>query len=183
MRPIFKKAFTLIELLVVVAIISLLSSVVIVSLQDSREKAAIAKLREQTRQVQTALELYRNDFGEYPDYVFEDMETVIANDLSPYIENIQFDVSNIKSIPIQEASDGIIIGFINNQSLNTSMNRLTSCEDYGDIPYTISFFTADEFETDEFLRYTLKLNTDLESILGIQPYEILAGAYCLNTPI
>ncbi len=62
-----KNGFTLIELLVVVAIISLLSSIIIGSVNDARAKARDAALFETVRQIQTALELYRQKYGEYPD--------------------------------------------------------------------------------------------------------------------
>ena len=61
-----KKGFTLIELLVVVAIIGLLSSVVISSLNVARAKGRDAKRLEDLRQIQIALELYRDDHGNYP---------------------------------------------------------------------------------------------------------------------
>ena len=61
-----KRGFTLIELLVVIAIIALLSSVVLASLNTARSKARDAKRLADLRQVQNALELYRNDNGQYP---------------------------------------------------------------------------------------------------------------------
>jgi len=61
-----KKAFTLIELLVVVAIISLLSSVVLASLNSARSKARDAKRKEDLHSIQIALEMYYNDYGSYP---------------------------------------------------------------------------------------------------------------------
>lgn len=61
------KAFTLIELLVVVAIISLLSSVVIASVSDAREKARSQALVESIKQMMTGLELYNQDHNNiYP---------------------------------------------------------------------------------------------------------------------
>jgi len=60
------KGFTLVELLVVIAIISLLSSVVLSSLNSARAKARDAKRKQDMIQIRNALEMYRSDFGVYP---------------------------------------------------------------------------------------------------------------------
>ena len=61
-----KKAFTLIELLVVIAIIGILSTLAVVSLQNARKSARDAKRIADVKQMQTALELYFNDWQTYP---------------------------------------------------------------------------------------------------------------------
>jgi prepilin-type N-terminal cleavage/methylation domain-containing protein len=62
-----KKGFTLIELLVVISIISLLSSVVLVGVGGTRNKAKEKAFRSEIMQFVNALELYRNDNGgKYP---------------------------------------------------------------------------------------------------------------------
>ena len=61
-----KKGFTLIELLVVVAIIGVLASMVMSSLNDARQKSREARWQSEMRAVQTALELYYLDHGSYP---------------------------------------------------------------------------------------------------------------------
>ena len=58
--------FTLIELLVVVAIISLLSSIVMASLNSARVKARDAKRLTELRELAKAFELYYDDNGFYP---------------------------------------------------------------------------------------------------------------------
>ncbi|MFA6076751.1 MAG: type II secretion system protein [Candidatus Paceibacterota bacterium] len=61
-----KKGFTLIELLVVVAIISLLSSIVMASLNSARAKARDAQKKTELRQMATALEMYFDKNNTYP---------------------------------------------------------------------------------------------------------------------
>lgn len=60
------KGFTLIELLVVVAIIGILSSVVLASLNSARAKARDTRRKEDMYQIRTALEVYYADNGSYP---------------------------------------------------------------------------------------------------------------------
>lgn len=60
------RGFTLIELLVVVAIIGLLSSVTLASLNSARAKARDARRISDLRQIQIALELYYTSNGSYP---------------------------------------------------------------------------------------------------------------------
>lgn len=61
-----KKGFTLIELLVVIAIIGVLSSIVISSLNDARQKSRDTQRLSQIRQMQTQLDLYFDKYGRYP---------------------------------------------------------------------------------------------------------------------
>jgi prepilin-type N-terminal cleavage/methylation domain-containing protein len=61
------RAFTLIELLVVIAIIGLLASVVLASLQSARASGRDATRVSAVKELQKALELYRNtNRGNYP---------------------------------------------------------------------------------------------------------------------
>lgn len=60
------KGFTLIELLVVIAVIGLLSTIVMVSLNKARAKARDAKRKTDLKQLQTAVEMYINEYGAPP---------------------------------------------------------------------------------------------------------------------
>lgn len=55
------RGFTLIELLVVIAIIGLLSSIILASLNTARAKSRDARRLADTKELQTALELYNSD--------------------------------------------------------------------------------------------------------------------------
>jgi prepilin-type N-terminal cleavage/methylation domain-containing protein len=61
-----KKGFTLIELLVVIAIIGILATIAVVALQQARQSARDANRIANIKQMQTALELYFNDWQAYP---------------------------------------------------------------------------------------------------------------------
>ena len=67
------KAFTLVELLVVIAVISLLASITLASLNSARAKARDAKKIADFHQLQQALGLYFDKYGKYPN------ETEVTN--------------------------------------------------------------------------------------------------------
>jgi prepilin-type N-terminal cleavage/methylation domain-containing protein len=80
-----KTGFTLVELLVVISIISLLSSIVIGSMREAREKAQYAELINDVRQIETALNLMRTDYNSWPD----EKDTMDWwNDGYAYLENV-----------------------------------------------------------------------------------------------
>jgi prepilin-type N-terminal cleavage/methylation domain-containing protein len=62
------QGFTLIELLVVVAIIGILASVVLASLNTARAKGRDAKRLEDIHSIQLAMAMYYNDHGSYPGF-------------------------------------------------------------------------------------------------------------------
>ncbi len=64
-----RKGFTLIELLVVIAIIGILSTLAIVALGSARQKSRDAKRVSDMRAIYSALELYNNEVGSYPNAV------------------------------------------------------------------------------------------------------------------
>ena len=62
----YKRGFTLIELLIVITIIGILSTIILSSLSKARAKARDARRESDIHTIQTALENYYIDHGEYP---------------------------------------------------------------------------------------------------------------------
>jgi prepilin-type N-terminal cleavage/methylation domain-containing protein len=62
-----RRAFTLVELLVVTSIIGLLSTIAIVSMNSAKSKSRDTKRMADIRQIVTAMQLYYQDNGAYPD--------------------------------------------------------------------------------------------------------------------
>ncbi len=73
----FSKGFTLVELLVVIAIIGVLATLVLLQLGAARARARDAKRIADVAQYRTAVDLYFDDNGFYPD-------SILAADLGPY---------------------------------------------------------------------------------------------------
>jgi type II secretion system protein G len=87
-----KSGFTLIELLVVISIISLLSSVVLSSLNSARSRARDTQRMANIRSLQTALELYFDANGKYPTSADLAFPGVLTAALTPaYISKIPTD--------------------------------------------------------------------------------------------
>jgi prepilin-type N-terminal cleavage/methylation domain-containing protein len=60
------KGFTLIELLVVIAIIGVLTALLLANMVGIRGRGADAKIKNDMRQLKSALRMYYNDYQSYP---------------------------------------------------------------------------------------------------------------------
>ena len=113
-----KRGFTLIELLVVVSIISLLSTVVLASLKDAREKAIASKTRAEFEEFIKALELYKADNGFYPYQdstetavsllsKFDNSEQLVPPDLTSLSQLLSKYIPNTPKYPINSDFDDV----------------------------------------------------------------------------
>jgi prepilin-type N-terminal cleavage/methylation domain-containing protein len=64
-----RQAFTLIELLTVIAVIGILAAIIIPTVGGAQDSATRAKTKAQFGQWAAAMELYRQEYGFYPDVV------------------------------------------------------------------------------------------------------------------
>ncbi len=82
-----KSGFTLIELLVVIAIVAVLTSLSVVGLNTIRSKSRDTKRVSDIRQMQTALEIYKNDNGTYP-VAITSGNNLVGSDGTVYMEKV-----------------------------------------------------------------------------------------------
>jgi prepilin-type N-terminal cleavage/methylation domain-containing protein len=121
-----KKGFTLIELLVVISIIALLSTIVMASLNAARSKARDAKRAADLKQVQIAIELFRNDNGYYPQTKID----VQAN----YF--VSFDSVNYKNVALLEPSDQTLSEVLSSYIKSPSDPKKVTAQDGGYIYFS-----------------------------------------------
>ncbi len=105
-----KKGFTLIELLVVIAIIGSLSALFLPNFMAARERARDSQRKSDLRQIQKALELYKQDQSpvSFPASVACDSATCVPNSGSQWI-NASTNSIYMNKVPIdpnRTANDG-----------------------------------------------------------------------------
>lgn len=89
-----ESGFTLIELLIVVVIIGILSSLFTANFIGVRQKGRDAQRKSDLRQVQSALELYRADQGNYPDSISCGLSLTAGSPTVTYMQKIPCDPLN-----------------------------------------------------------------------------------------
>jgi len=76
-----QKGFTLIEILVVVSIIGILASIVLIGVNDARQKARDARRVSDLYQISQAIEMYNNATGKYPENLTSNLSSYFPKGL------------------------------------------------------------------------------------------------------
>lgn len=95
-----RAGFTLVELLIVMAVMSILVGIGINTFSIAQKKARDARRKADLRQIQTALEIYRQDYGYYPSGTCADGNVCLMNSKStstPWLAGL--DSNYIGSLP------------------------------------------------------------------------------------
>jgi type IV pilus assembly protein PilA len=106
-----RKGFTLIELLIVVVIIGILAAIAIPKFAATKDKAKLASVKTDVRNVETAEEAYFSDYATYGS--FAQLQTAS-----------NYSLSTGNTMVITPATNGYTIG-ANNSSISSS---ITSCK-------------------------------------------------------
>ncbi len=100
-----RRGFTLIELLVVIAIIGLLATMAVVAFGNAQQKARDAKRKSDLKQISKAIELYYDEYGNYPRT--SGWCTQISNPTSGYGAAFQADIAAwLANVPLDPSYEG-----------------------------------------------------------------------------
>jgi len=152
-----KKGFTLIELLVVIAIIGVLASIALSSLSEARQRAREAKYIATIKQIETALELYNLDNGQYPaaggvwgvNNNGTSANTTLATALAPYIT---VDFLDPEQFP-QPTGASMIYRSVSANNYQTYALSLGSLTGYADLMANDGGYLSTTYELGEIPKY------------------------------
>jgi len=116
--------FTLIELLVVISIIGILASFLFANFVGIRQRSRDGVRKSDLRQIQSALELYRADKGNYPDSL-----PVCG---SPFTDGSSTPVVYMQKISCDPSGGGTSYTYIPSGTNNSSYTLIACLENSGD---------------------------------------------------
>lgn len=90
-----KSGFTLIEIMVVITIIAILTGLVMTAVFNARTESRDISRKTDLEQVKLALKLYKEAYGEYPDYpdgTELGVDNAIDSELAPFLTEVKPDM-------------------------------------------------------------------------------------------
>jgi prepilin-type N-terminal cleavage/methylation domain-containing protein len=135
-----QRGFTLIELLIAIAIIVVLSSLTLANYSTSRMKARDAQRINDLTQIKTALELFYNHNGYYPQsncgwdcneyrVSYNSSWDSLATDLAPYLSPLPKDPINTSNAPWNANSYSYAYGNVGRTTYKPQYDLTTQLED------------------------------------------------------
>ncbi len=126
------KGFTLIEVSMVIAIIGLLSSIVLVSMNTAKEKARDAKRKSDLNQIRKALEVSVNNRGYYPGDGQCNDKSTCWNSANPIWRYLVTEDKLLSDLPVDPINDATYYYYYEPNSFNqgtcNESNRDKACE-------------------------------------------------------
>ncbi|MGB9707410.1 MAG: type II secretion system protein [Microgenomates group bacterium] len=118
-----KESFTLIELLVVIAIIGGLSALLLPNFMGARERARDAQRKNDLKQIQKALEMYKQDQKPpaYPTPVSCESSTCFPNSDGVWQDGTNTYMNKVPKDPNRTANGGAYYYFVNNDALTYTL--------------------------------------------------------------
>ena len=118
------QGFTLIELLIVIGIIGILTGLAVFNFSQARERARDVQRKSDIKQVQNALEMYKNDqtLQVYPNTDYEGLEAVLV---PSYMDRMPLD-------PLENSNDGTWEDYTYTRDSSTTYTLTVCLENEGD---------------------------------------------------
>jgi type II secretion system protein G len=154
-----KSGFTLIELLVVIAIISLLSSIILAALNDTRQKATDKKFVTEIKSLQNALELYRSTNNAYPEVSqsYPSNPPLVSTLISDYLS------SYIKGTPNVPRSQVLSIQYWSkNMTTSTSFSNVVNAICLRELKTSTFTPTSDDLSKPYFIFFEVSSNSSID---------------------
>lgn len=139
-----RRGFTLIELIVVIGVIGVLATVLYMNFSDANEKGRDAKRQNDLRNLQSAVELYKQKYGRYPAMGCSPGSDSLSgeNDCSTYIAGLSPEfITRLPLDPKRGSSVGY--AYVTNTNGNAYKLMVTNTVESEGVTYNHEFASCD----------------------------------------
>lgn len=180
-----RRGFTLIELLVVIAIIGLLATIALVAVNQSRIRSRDTRRMADIKQIQTALEMYYQQYDQYPEEDAEPQPGAGGFDIGYYSDTDTTFIpllqgeGLIENIPGDLTQEGVsAYKYRRFEEEEFSIGPITYCDDSGS--YYILAATFEDTGTNNCQMWTCRNGGDTSNIGCNLPrplFDFVFGGY------